>query len=160
MSLQQLKRPQSTIVGANLALVLNRLLSAEEALEQVPAYLYDIVLTDGTRVGQIDLRLGKTEALIKYGGQLGYGIDPPYRGNHYAATACLLLKTVALELGFTELWITCNPDNHASVRTCERIGAEFIERVPVPVGSELWRRGDREKLRFFWNLMAAPVDHR
>ena len=140
------------VVGETCALMLNRLLTKNEALEQIPAYLFDIVFHDGTRIGQIDLRMGQTEALIMYGGQVGYGIDKPYRGHGYAAQACKLLATVAVTLNFTELWITCNPDNIASIKTCEKIGARYIERVDVPQGSELWHRGDREKLRFLWQL--------
>jgi tagatose 1,6-diphosphate aldolase len=140
------------IVGDSIALMLNRVLTENEALEHIPAYLYDIVYLDGTRIGQIDLRIGKSESLMMYGGQIGYGIDKPFRGHGYAAEACQLLKSVALELGFKELWITCNPENAASIRTCEKIGAVYVERVDVPEGSELWHRGDREKLRFLWRL--------
>ena len=143
---------QDPIIGAEIALVLNRILAPNEALEQVPAYLFDIVMHDGTRVGQIDLRLGNSESLKMYGGQLGYGIDRPFRGRGFAAEACLLLKQVALEVGFEELWITCNPDNIASIKTCEKIAAKYIELVDVPQNSELWHRGDREKLRFLWRL--------
>jgi tagatose 1,6-diphosphate aldolase len=140
------------IIGDTVALVLNRVLKENEALEQVPAYLFDIVLHDGTRVGQIDIRMGETEPLILYGGQIGYGIDKPYRGNGYAAEACILVKQIAIGLNFSSLWITCNPDNIASIKTCEKIGAQFIELVDVPRGTELWHRGDREKLRFYWQL--------
>ena len=57
-----------------------------------------------------------------------------------------------LDVGFRELWITCNPDNQASVKTCERIGAQFVEQVDVPESCELYGRGDRVKLRFLWKL--------
>lgn len=140
------------IIGDNIALLLNRVLKEHEALEKIPAYLFDIVHHDGTRIGQIDLRIGTTQSLIMYGGQIGYGIDRPFRGNGYAAQACLLLKSVAIESGFEELWITCNPDNLASIKTCEKIGARFVEQVDVPQDTELWYRGDREKLRFLWSL--------
>lgn len=141
------------IIGESLALVMNRVLKENEALERVPAYLFDIVLHDGTRIGQIDLRLGETESLILYGGQIGYGINKPNRGHGYAAQACLLIREVAIEVGFSQLWITCNPDNIGSIRTCEKIGAKFVEQVDVPFGSELWFRGDREKIRYLWTLI-------
>lgn len=141
------------IVGDDIALLYNRTLSASEGLDGVPAYLFDIVFHDGTRIGQIDLRLKNTPFLDQYGGQVGYGIDRPFRGRGFAASACQLLVQVALLEGFRQLWITCNPDNIASIRTCEKIGARFVDQVQVPVGSELWRRGDREKLRFLWDLV-------
>lgn len=140
------------IVGENIALVLNRVIRKKEALEHVPAYLFDIVLHDGTSIGQIDLRVGVSRMLIMYGGQVGYGINKPFRGNGYAAEACVLLISVAKKIGYDELWITCNPENIASIRTCEKIGAKLIERVNVSPESELWQRGDREKLRFLWQL--------
>lgn len=140
------------VIGVEIALLYNRTLTAAEGLDGVPAYLFDIVLHNGTRIGQIDLRLESTPFLVQYGGQVGYGIDRAYRGNGYAALACHLLANVARLQGFEQLWITCNPENIASVRTCEKIGAQFIDQVQVPVGSELWRRGDREKLRFLWTL--------
>lgn len=140
------------IVGEHLMLVLNRVLGKHEALEKVPAYLFDITRHNGQRIGQIDIRLGTTEALVRYGGQIGYGIDKPFRGHGYAYQACLLLKSVALEMGFEELWITCNPDNIASIKTCEKLGAQYVERVTVPFGSELWFRGDRAKVRYLWVL--------
>ncbi len=140
------------VIGDDLALVLNRVLRENEALERVPAYLFDIVLHSGERIGQIDLRLETTSSLVLYGGQIGYGIDKPFRGNGYAAKACELLREVAIDAGFTELWITCNPNNMPSIRTCEQIGAQFVEQVDVPKNTELWHRGDREKLRFLWIL--------
>jgi tagatose 1,6-diphosphate aldolase len=46
------------------------------------------------------------------------------------------------------LWITCNPDNHASRRTCERLGARLVEIVPVPKTDPLYARGETEKCRY------------
>ena len=146
-------RQYEPIVGDEIALLLNRYLEGERALERVPAYLFDIVLLDGSLIGQIDLRIGQGHALVTYAGQVGYGIEPPYRGHGYAAEACRLLAPVARDHGMTGLWITCNPDNQASIRTCERLGAHLIETVKVPRWSELWRRGDREKLRYYWPLL-------
>ena len=147
------------IIGADLALMFNRLLKPSEALEQVPAYLFDIVMHDGNRVGQIDLRMGNNHNLCMFAGQIGYGIDRRHRGYGYAAEACKLLESAALHLGFTGLWITCNPDNLASIRTCENIGAYFVEQVQVPRSSELWQRGDREKLRYYWPLSSTGSSH-
>lgn len=140
------------IVGRNISLIFNRLIRKTESLGQVPAYLFNITLPDETPIGQIDLRLGINESLVMYGGQIGYGIDKPYRGHGYAAQACELLRGLALDFGFEQLWVTCNPDNIASIKTCERLGATLVDQVDVPEGSELWYRGDRVKLRFLWVL--------
>ena len=38
-------------------------------------------------IGQISVRLGEGTG-IYYFGHIGYHIDPPWRGHHYAARAC------------------------------------------------------------------------
>ena len=48
----------------------------------------------------------------------------------------------------SELWITCNPDNIASRRTCERLGAEMKGVIDVPPGHILYARGERQKCRY------------
>ena len=47
--------------------------------------------------------------------------------------------------GLDVLWITCNPDNIASRRTCERLGATLVDIIPVPKDHELYARGDHQK---------------
>ena len=76
----------------------------------------------GERIGNISLRLGRTEFIERYAGHIGYGVDLAHRGHGYAARACRLVFPVAKRNGFTVLWITCNPENVASRRTCERAG--------------------------------------
>ena len=49
-------------------------------------------------IGQISYRDGESRC-IYYFGHIGYHIDPPYRGNHYARRACLLLKGEILRSG-------------------------------------------------------------
>ena len=44
--------------------------------------------------------------------------------------------------------ITTDPDNYASQRTCELVGAEYVETVTVPPYDSLYGRGDRTKLRY------------
>ena len=48
----------------------------------------------------------------------------------------------------TELWITCNPDNLASRRTCELAGAEFMGIVDLPPDSDMYLEGERQKCRY------------
>jgi len=50
--------------------------------------------------------------------------------------------------GIVPTWITCNPDNLASRRTCELVGAELIETVALPPGNDMYDRGDRFKCRY------------
>jgi predicted acetyltransferase/putative NIF3 family GTP cyclohydrolase 1 type 2 len=113
----------------------------------VPMYRYDMVVA-GRTVGRIDLRLRGTDFLVRYGGLVGYGVDAPHRGHHYAARSLRLLAPVARAHGLVPLWITCNPDNHASRRTCELAGAELVEIVDLPPGCDMYNEGERQKCRY------------
>ncbi len=117
----------------------------------VPAQHYQIQKASNKEpIGQIDLRIGYTLDLVRYGGHIGYRIEKPFRGYHYAAKACLFLKPIAEQQGMDVLWITCNPDNWASRKTCEYIGAKFIEIVDLPQDSTMYKQGERQKCRYRW----------
>lgn len=103
-------------------------------------------------VGSIRLRLSNQEDILLYAGHIGYTVIEKYRGNQYAAYACLELKPIALQHGFTEVWITCDPDNGPSRRTCERIGAELIEIIDLPEDLDMYQDGERQKCRYRWRL--------
>ena len=138
------------IKGLGIQLVLAYCLEGLNAMDQVPAYVFNICLDDGRVVGQIDIRIGESDHLNLYGGQIGYGVSSDFRGHYFAYKACRLIKQVAWDHGMQSLWITCNTDNIASIKTCQRLGARLISTEVVPVGCELYRRGDRVKYRFLW----------
>jgi predicted acetyltransferase len=102
--------------------------------------------------GGIGLRIGDSEELRLYSGHIGYHVYPPFRGRHYAERSCRLLLPLARQHGLTHLWITCNPDNIASRRTCERLGARLVDTVPIPPSHPFHARGEREKCRFVLEL--------
>jgi tagatose 1,6-diphosphate aldolase len=137
------------LTDGELELVLREAAPAEPSKGLVPAYLFDMVLT-GTRrrVGRISLRVGDTERILLYSGHVGYGVDAAYRGHRFAARATRLLLPLARGHGMKELWITVTPDNAASRRTCEILGAEMVEIVDVPPGCEPYAGGDRQKCRY------------
>ena len=140
------------IKGFDIQLVLAYCLQGAQAMDEVPAYVFNICLHNGRVVGQIDIRVGESEYLNMYGGQIGYGISRMFRGKGYAFKACQLIKEVALDHGMQQLWITCNTDNLPSIKTCQRLGAKLVAKVDVPKGCELYQRGDRVKYRFLWQL--------
>ena len=98
--------------------------------------------------GVISLRIGYTPQVELYYGNVGYHVYPPARGNRYAERSCRLLLPLARRHGLRTLWITCNPDNLPSRRTCERLGMELLGIVPIPPDDPLYARGDREKCRY------------
>jgi predicted acetyltransferase len=136
------------LVDGDLRLVLTLCYQGNTAQGMVPSYEFQMQrVPDGARMGGISLRVGDTEHII-YVGHIGYGVAESYRGHHYAARATRLLIPLARRHGMAELWITTDPDNYASQRSCELAGAEYVETVVVPPYDSLYGRGDRLKLRY------------
>ena len=102
--------------------------------------------------GGIGLRIGNTPHIVLYAGHIGYHVYPPARGRHLARRATALLLPLARRHGITDLWITTNPDNIPSRRTCEGLGATLVETVAVPPDDPLYARGERHKCRYLIRL--------
>lgn len=96
-----------------------------------PAFHFDILDRTGVRVGGCNLRLGHSEVLYSVG-NIGYEIDEPYRGRHYAGKACKLLFELARRQGMDYVIIVCAPSNQPSRKTCEWLGGELLEIVELP----------------------------
>ncbi len=137
------------LIDGDLQLVLRQKLPALPDKGFVPAYSFAMVLTGtATTMGQISLRIGETDHIVLYAGHIGYGVDEKYRGRRYAARACRLILPLAARHGLKAVWITVNPDNAASRRTCEILGAQLVNTVDVPPETEMYARGDRQKCRY------------
>lgn len=137
-----------------LELVLARLAPSDPARGWVPAYHFDMRV-GGDRAGHIQLRVGRTHFLDHFAGQIGYSVEAGYRGHRYATRAVRLLLPFARELGYDELWITADPRNTASRRSCELAGAIYVETVALPVGCEMYEAGDRQRCRYHVDLTAV-----
>jgi tagatose 1,6-diphosphate aldolase len=136
-----------------IEVVVNGKVPADDKRGYVPGYECTIRLPDKHMpVGRVNLRIGNTERIVKYVGHIGYGVEEKYRGYHYAAKACRLVKRVALDHGINTLWITCNPENKPSRRTCEVIGADFVEIIDLPEDLDMYRRGERQVCRYRWDI--------
>ena len=133
----------------DLTLKLTRLAGAAAGL--VPSYWFTLKALD-LSVGMINLRVGHTRQIEYFDGHLGYTVYPPFRGHHYARRACRLLLPLAAAHGLNPLWITCHPDNHASRRTCEALGAVFIDVVHRPPSMGLTVEGEDQKCRYRLDL--------
>lgn len=114
----------------------------------VPFYHYRIFV-DGADVGHINLRVGETEHILLSAGHIGFEIVATHRGHRYALSACRALATFARTIR-SDFILTCDPDNHASRRTIELLGATLIDEVSVPRHDPHYLRGSRSKLRFRW----------
>jgi tagatose 1,6-diphosphate aldolase len=55
---------------------------------------------------------------------------------------------VAASHGFGVVWITCNPENVPSRRTCELAGGQLIDIVDLPPETDMFKEGERQKCRY------------
>ena len=68
--------------------------------------VWKITLHDDRReIGQISYRDGESRCVYYYG-HIGYHIDPPYRGRHFAYRACRLIRREIRLSGKTSAVIT------------------------------------------------------
>lgn len=139
------------LCNKELSLVLNKDSPANDAKNWLRSLEYNVINnSNNTVAGKIDLRIGYTNSIVFYGGHIGYSIDEEYRGNHLAGKACLLLKDEIKKHGLDVIWITCNPNNHASRKTCEWIGAALIEIVDLPKDNDMYNENVTRKCRYRW----------
>ena len=112
-----------------------------------------VILPHGKKreAGRIDIRLGESVPMY-YFGHIGYHVDPPYRGHHFAARACRLILPFARMAGKRSLVITADPDNMPSRRTCELLGCELENIVPVPEQLQRDWQLSPMKCRYVWRF--------
>lgn len=137
-----------------IQLILEKTTDGDAAKNWVPAYHFFICALDGKRMGVCDLRIGYNDNLY-YGGHIGYTVYPEYRGNHYAAKACLLLFQLAKKHNMEYLYITCSPNNYASRKTCEYAGGKLMEIVQLPEENDMRCTGETEKCIYKFVLSAG-----
>src|SRR5215510_72572 len=132
-----------------LRLELDQYVEADPEREWLPTYHFKMMGADSsTVIGNINLRIGSPDRIVLYRGHIGYSVKPEYRGHRYAARSVKLLMPLAAALGLNPLWITCDPDNLASRRTCELAGAELVEIIEVPADEEMYQLGIRQNCRY------------
>lgn len=105
-------------------------------------------------IGRISYRDGESRCVYYYG-HIGYHIDPPYRGKHYAYRACRLIEREIRLSGKTSVIITCDPDNVPSRKTCLRLGCLFERIADVP--EDIFQKYEisRQKCRYIWHMPAV-----
>ncbi len=126
---------------------LTKLLQADTSPWGVPAYLFDIVL-DEARAGALSLRIGDSSCALFYAGHVGYAVFEDFRGRGLARTAVMAVMPLAVEHGLSPLWFTCEPQNAASIKTIESLGAVLVETVDLPATYDSYARGERQKRRY------------
>ena len=99
-------------------------------------------------IGRISYRDGESRC-VYYFGHIGYHIDPPYRGHHYAYRACRLIRREICLSGKSSVIITCDPENTASARTALAAGFEWVERAVLPETNEMRLTKGKEEAEIY-----------
>ena len=141
--------PPETLSAGDLTLQFVRVVPGEASRGFVPYYHFRILAAGGVQVGHINFRVGDTEHVRVSAGHIGFEILEPFRGRRYALQACQALAPFVRSV-CGAVTITCDPDNHSSRRTIERLGARFIDEVAVPPHDPHYQRGSRSKRRYRW----------
>lgn len=97
------------------------------------------------------MRIGEGDALY-YLGHIGYHIDEPYRGHHYALKACRLTLPVFEAYRMNSFSITTDPDNWPSMKTCQALGCILESTVPVPLWCQKQYEISKIKNRYIYIL--------
>jgi tagatose 1,6-diphosphate aldolase len=113
------------------------------------------MICGGLGVGAIRFRDFSNEDTVLYAGNFGWDVDEFYRGYGFAERACRLLLPFVRSCGHEQIWITCDPENVASRRTCERLGARLVEIVDIPPMHEMYLDGERQKCRYLLKVSPA-----
>ena len=132
----------------DLELVLLKTTPADPVKGYVPGYEFEMRRPGRKQaMGTIRLRIGSA-AKLRYPGHIGYEVKPPFRGRRYAARSSLLLLPLARAHGLKAVWLTVDPKNIPSQRTCAIMGAKYVETVRIPMDHEMHAEGARYRRRY------------
>lgn len=104
----------------------------------VACYKFNVCLLNNEVVGHSNIKIDNSK-LTEYCGDIGYDIDEKYRGNKYSAKAAKLLLKLARKHFLKYVLITCSPDNIASNKICQTLGADLIDTKEVPQDHEMYQ---------------------
>lgn len=95
----------------------------------VPSYDYFLV-DDDKFIGIIHIRIELTPFLMRYGGNIGYAINPTYWRHGYGTEILKLGLERAKELGMIgKVLITCDDDNIGSSKIIEKNGGILENKI-------------------------------
>lgn len=141
--------PPETLRFGEVALQFVRIVPGDSSCGFVPYYHFRILAEGGADVGHINFRVGYTEHVRAFAGHIGFGVLEQFRGRGYALQACRAIAPFVRSI-YSDVLITCDPDNLPSRKTIERLGASFIDEVPVSPNEPGYQRGSRIKRRYRW----------
>lgn len=98
----------------------------------------------GQKAGYVEIRPNASALIKALDGELEYEILPKFQGQGLARKTCEALRETLRARGIEKLWITCDPENTASRRTLENLGATNLGLVKMPK--------TLPRLRFLWKV--------
>ena len=90
-------------------------------------------------IGRVSIRHKLNDALMEYGGHIGYAIRPSERNKGYGTKILELALPLAKKLGISKALITCDDDNPGSIKIREKNGG-VLENTSVSPEGKLKRR--------------------
>jgi len=146
---QLLPKPPEELLFGEVRLQFVRISPGDELRGFAPFYHYRIETLDGKEAGHINLRVGDSRHIKLYAGHIGYEVLESFRGSRFAYQACQAIAPL-VRMIYPEVIITCDPDNFGSLRTIERLGAAFLDEVPVGREEAGYERKPGWKRRYLW----------
>lgn len=132
------------------------LIQPDEKKGLVASYLFAIHETRySSRVGHLHFRIQSTERILNVAGHIGYFIEESWRGKGFSYEATKAVLPLARLLGFSELILTCRPENTASRKIIHRLKARYLDTVPVSPGELSSDRDEKFKMRFSLPLISS-----
>lgn len=123
--------------GMNFSTYLNHLKDKEQGLNLPANYVADTTFFGflGKKiVGRLSIRHTLTEHLLKVGGHIGYGVVPSERRQGYATKMLRFSLAEAKKLGLKKVLVTCDDNNHGSIKVIESSGGQLENIVMVEIG--------------------------
>lgn len=135
---------------------------------EIPYYYYEIIEKKTRKsVGKISIRIG-CNFHSYYNGHIGYEIDQEYRGHNYALEAAKLVLEIAKFHQMEFLYLTCEENNYASIKTIEKLGGKLIDEKKPPKsyfgyyeGSgryKIYKLNLRDNMKHFMKLHNSPFE--
>ena len=126
-----------------------RIVPGDASCGLVPFYHFRILTLDGKDAGHINFKVGDTEHIRLCAGHIGFEVSEMCRGHGLAFQACRAMAPFIRSFYATVI-ITSDPDNQASIRTIERLGAAFVDEIAVQTEDPQYQGGSRAKNRYRW----------
>jgi predicted acetyltransferase len=99
-------------------------------------------IADEELVGRISIRHELNDALRIEGGHIGYDTVPSFRGRGVATEMLRQALPLARALGLTDVLVTCDDTNGASIRVIEKNGGTLRETKTLAAG--------KPRKRYYW----------